>query len=225
MTLNQTLSAPFKVRNLPDQLADHIVAMLAGGELAAGQRLFEKELCERLGVSRVPLREALRILQAQGVVRTEPNRGSFLTELDSDDTREMLDIRVSVERTALRRLLRLGAVDPVRLDPLRETLDALRRAARVGEALPYCRADLAFHSAMVDLSGSPLLKPIWDSLSRGVLVFLMQERSRTFDYKASVAEHELLLGLIERGEAEAVEREIEAHVVRSLQPCAAPARP
>lgn len=213
-----TFNAPFKVRNLPDQLADHLVDMLAGGELSPGQRLFEKELCERLGVSRVPLREALRILQAQGVVRTEPNRGSFLTEFDSDDTREMLEIRVSVERTALRRLLRLTPADPTRFDPMREALEALRRASRIGEALDYCRADLGFHSAMVDLSGSPLLKPIWDSLSRGVLVFLMQERSHAFDYEASVAEHEVLLDLIVQKDAAAAEREIKSHILRSLGP-------
>lgn len=206
----------FKVRNLPDQLADHIVVLLANGDLKPGQRLIEKELCETLGVSRIPVREALRILQAQGVVRTEPNRGSFITEFGSADTLEMLEIRVGVERTAARRLLRLSAKDPDLLKPLRESLEEIRRAARMQDPLTYCKADLGFHSTMVDLSGSPLLKPIWQSLSRGVFVFLMQERSIAFDYDASIRDHEQLLDLLVAGDIDTLVREIEDHIVGRL---------
>ena len=94
-----------EARNLPDQLADQLVIMIATGELKPGQRIFEKKICEMKGVSRIPVREALRLLQAQGVVRTEPNRGTYVTEYTSDEMLEMLEMRLAVERIALRRII------------------------------------------------------------------------------------------------------------------------
>jgi DNA-binding GntR family transcriptional regulator len=79
--------------------------------------------------------------------------------------------------------------------------------------LAYCQADLAFHNKLIELSQSPLLKPIWTSLSRGVLVFLMQERDVAFDYEGSIQEHVLLLDLIRSGREVAVDREIERHIM------------
>jgi DNA-binding GntR family transcriptional regulator len=213
----------FKYRNLPDQLADHIVELFAKGEFEAGQRLYEKDICELLGVSRVPVREALRILGAQGVVRTEPNRGSFLTDLGPDEMAEMVEIRLTVERIALRRLLKLVGSNTEILVELNDAVDNLRRAARIDDQLTYCRADLGFHAKVVELSMSPLLKPIWDSLSRVVLVLLMRERTVNFDYDAAIRDHELLVDLIRDRNRVALEKEIERHITsaRYKRPVAA----
>ena len=213
----------FKYRNLPDQLADHIVELFAKGEFEAGQRLYEKDICERLGVSRVPVREALRILGAQGVVRTEPNRGSFLTDLGPDEMAEMVEIRLTVERIALRRLLKLVGNNTEILVELNDAVDNLRRAARIDDQLTYCRADLGFHAKVVELSMSPLLKPIWESLSRVVLVLLMRERTVNFDYEAAIRDHELLVDLIRDRNRAALEKEIERHITsaRYKRPAAA----
>lgn len=97
--------AALDARNLPDQLADQLVIMIATGELEPGQRIFEKKICEMKGVSRIPVREALRLLQAQGVVRTEPNRGTYVTEYTSDEMLEVQEMRLAVERIALRRIV------------------------------------------------------------------------------------------------------------------------
>ena len=95
-----------EARNLPDQLADQLALMIATGELKPGQRIFEKRICELKGVSRIPVREALRLLQAQGVVRTEPNRGTYVTAFTADEMHEMFELRLAVERIALRRISR-----------------------------------------------------------------------------------------------------------------------
>jgi DNA-binding GntR family transcriptional regulator len=206
----------FRYRNLPDQLADHIVELLAKGDLAAGQRLYEKEICELLGVSRIPVREALRILQAQGVVRTEPNRGTFITEFGDDEIAEVLEVRLSVERIALRRLLKMVPGNPEILDELNAAIDEMRKAAKLSDQLSYCRADLGFHAKIVELSMSLLLKPIWESLSRTVLVFLMREKHAHFDYPSAIQDHERLLELIASRKRAALEQEIERHITNSL---------
>ncbi|MFC5757820.1 GntR family transcriptional regulator [Rhizobium sp. GCM10022189] len=209
------IEAQFKHRTLPEQLADHIVELLAMGRLEAGQRLYEKEICELLNVSRVPVREAFRILGAQGVVRTEPNRGSFLADLGPDEMAEMLEIRLSVERIALRRLLKLVPRHPEILTELTDAVESLRRASKVDDQLMYCRADLAFHAKVIELSMSPLLKPIWDSLSRAVLVFLMRERNVNFDYEAAIQDHVVLVELIRDRKQAALHKEIERHITNT----------
>jgi DNA-binding GntR family transcriptional regulator len=118
-----------------------------------------------------------------------------------------------VERIALRRVLARVATTPELLKNFRSSIEDMRRAAVLGDRLAYCQADLAFHGILIETSESPLLRPVWDSLSRGILVFLMQERDITFDYDESIAEHELLLNLIHTGKPTAVDREIERHIM------------
>ncbi|WP_250523608.1 MULTISPECIES: GntR family transcriptional regulator [unclassified Caballeronia] len=212
-----TLDRQFKQRNLPEQVADYIVAGIAKGELRAGQRLIEVDLCDKLGVSRIPLREALRILQAQGVVRTIPNRGSFVNQLSAEETAEILEIRLSIERTALRRLLKRVPTEPAIVMELQGRLEDLRRAARVRDQLTYCQADLAFHQCIVDLSGSPLLQATWNSLARGVLFFLMQEREVKFDYREQLRDHQRLVDLIQAVDGAELESEIGSHIRKNLE--------
>jgi DNA-binding GntR family transcriptional regulator len=202
----------FKHRNLPDSLADHIVTMIATGQLAAGQRLWEKEICEQLGVSRIPVREALRILQAQGVVRTEPNRGTFVAEFGSREMDEMLEVRSVVEKLAVRRLLLLSQENPGIFDAFDVHIHNMRQAAMLSDRLAYCKADLGFHNCLIELCASPMLKPIWDSLSRDVVVFLMQERDAGYDFNRSVREHESLLRTFRTGNVEQIEQELQQHI-------------
>jgi DNA-binding GntR family transcriptional regulator len=203
----------FKHRNLPDQLADHIVLLLAKGELQPGQRLFENDLCRQLGVSRVPLREALRLLQAQGVVNTEPNRGSFINRFGTEEANEFLKIRLSVEQIALRRLVRLVKEDPGILVPFEEIIQRMRQADAIRDKLASCQADLAFHRTIVELSGSPVLLPIWNSISRGIFVYFMQERQSYYDYNRSIMDHQILLDAVGQGDADLLDVMIEKHIM------------
>lgn len=210
-------------RNLADRIADHLVAGIAKCEIPVGERLREVELCERLGVSRVPLREALRILQAQGIVTTIPNRGSYVAGFDSAETADMLEIRISVERTAFGRVLRLAREAPAILRALEPRIDDLRRAWRLDDRFIYSQADLAFHETVVELSGSPMLTAVWRSLARSVLFFMLQEPSSAVNYEEGVKEHEELLALMHAGSAESLQQGISKHILRNVQACYASA--
>jgi DNA-binding GntR family transcriptional regulator len=202
-----------ELRNLPDRLADHLVLMIAKGQLRPGQRIFEKEICELQGVSRIPVREALRLLQAQGVVRAEPNRGTYVTEFTSDEMLEMLGLRLAVERIALRRILARGSSRVSIKSGFTEVMEAMRRAATLRDRLAFCQADLAFHQRIVDLAASPVLTPTWQLLSRGVFVFLMQEADSLVDFDGMLGYHEHLLALLLAGNQEELDKEIESHIV------------
>ena len=82
---------------LPAALARRLRDLITEGDLAPGARLNERALCERLGVSRTPLREAFRLLAADGLVTLAPNRGAIVTELSLRDVRESFDVMSGLE--------------------------------------------------------------------------------------------------------------------------------
>ncbi|HYG41788.1 MAG TPA: GntR family transcriptional regulator [Bordetella sp.] len=84
-------------RTLPATIADRLREMIIEGELAAGTRLNERALCDRLQVSRTPLREAFRLLAADGLVRMQPNRGAHVVALSEKDIRESFDVMGALE--------------------------------------------------------------------------------------------------------------------------------
>jgi DNA-binding GntR family transcriptional regulator len=217
MQVPMDAQSTLELRNLPDRLADHLVVMIAKGELKPGQRIFEKEICEVQGVSRIPVREALRLLQAQGVVRAEPNRGTYVTEFTSDEMLEMLELRLAVERIALRRILDRATPKAHILSQFSEVMRAMRRAATLNDRLAFCQADLTFHNRIIDLSLSPVLSPTWQLLSRGVLVFLMQEEESPVDFDGLIWEHEQLLDLLLAGNREALDEQIELHILSRVR--------
>jgi DNA-binding GntR family transcriptional regulator len=202
-----------EARNLPDQLADQLAIMIAKGELKPGQRIFEKKICEMKGVSRIPVREALRLLQAQGVVRTEPNRGTYVTGFTADEMHEMFELRLAVERLALRRIIERKTPKALIAGKLSVAIEAMRRAAEVGDRLALCQADLWFHDRIIDLAASPVLEATWRLLARGVLVFLMKEHGGTSTpLSLWIAEHEELLAILESDSSAVLEEHIEHHI-------------
>jgi DNA-binding GntR family transcriptional regulator len=209
-------------RNLPDRLADQLAIMIATGELKPGQRIFEKKICELKGVSRIPVREALRLLQAQGVVRTEPNRGTYVTGFTTDEMHEMLELRLAVERIALRRIIERATPKAFIARQLSVAIEAMRRAAEIGDRLALCQADLWFHDRIIDLAASPMLEATWRLLARGVLVFLMREHGETASSLSSwIVAHEELLTVLESDSSALLDEHIEQHIflgVRARRP-------
>ena len=208
-----------EARNLPDQLADQLAVMIATGELKPGQRIFEKKICEMKGVSRIPVREALRLLQAQGVVRTEPNRGTYVTEFTADEMHEIFELRLAVERIALRRIIERRTPKALIASHLSVAIEAMRHAAEIGDRLALCQADLWFHDRIIDLAASPMLEATWRLLARGVLVFLMREHAGT---SASLSlwttEHEELLAVLESDSSAVIHEHIEHHIFSGVRP-------
>ena len=82
---------------LPASTADRLRELITEGEIAAGTRLNERTLCDRLGISRTPLREAFRVLAAEGLIALNPNRGAQVVRLSNDDIRESFEVMSALE--------------------------------------------------------------------------------------------------------------------------------
>ncbi|MDX6741309.1 GntR family transcriptional regulator [Actinocorallia sp. A-T 12471] len=137
----------------PPSLVELVMARLRAdilsGELASGERLIEEQLTARFGISRAPLREALRLLGQQGLVEHLPRRGVRVAELSAGDVDELFGLRDVLERYAVRTAL----PGPLVLADLGEALENMDAAAKAGDVLAENDAHHRFHLALVSLSG------------------------------------------------------------------------
>ena len=134
----------------------------------------------------------------------------FRKVVRTDLRREM---RLAVERIALRRIIQRKTPKALITSRLSAAIEAMRRAAALGDTLALCQADLRFHDCIIELAASPVLEPTWRLLSRGVMVFLMREQADTSDeLLAWIAEHEELLAALQSDSSMALDEHIERHI-------------
>jgi DNA-binding GntR family transcriptional regulator len=176
--------------SLADKIADLIAKAISTRHIEPGSRIVETALAERLGVSRVPIREALKVLHAQGILTGGGHRGYYVATYGPVVTQEITETRLMLERFLLRDAIenwRSGAADVERLEePLRD----MRRAAKTDDIAASLVADLEFHRVIREASGNAIVGTLWDALSRHVMIVFNFERYRDTDLKASTKQHE-----------------------------------
>jgi GntR family transcriptional regulator of gluconate operon len=139
-------------RSLAEDAADRIREQILAGGYHQGEHLVEAKIAEQLTISRGPVREAFKLLRAEGLLSEEPRRGSFVVSMTPDDVREIYGLRAALEGWAARLLAR--ANDPAAVATLRSLADDIEDAARSGDVAALSRADLAFHEALCRLCGN-----------------------------------------------------------------------
>lgn len=150
------------------------------GDLKPGDQIVQESLAERYGVSRVPLREALRILESEGQVVYHPHRGYFVAQLSLDDLEEVYRLRSLLEAEAIERAVpRLTDAD---LSDLGELLEAIDEAAAEEDVFAMTLANRRFHFAIFDASDMPrlvrLLHQLWDATDAYRAIYFHQQGNR-----------------------------------------------
>jgi DNA-binding GntR family transcriptional regulator len=209
------LHAPSLVR----LAADSIRKMILAGEFAPGDRLLEEKLTAQLAISRPPLREALRILENEGLITTLPRRGSTVTTLTDRDVYEILTLRSALERMAFE--LGIPVVRPELLDPAREALAEMERCAREGDRGSLVQAGYAFHFALIGIADHRRLCSIYASVQQQVLLCMARNlivREQYFeDLLQHAARHRVLFETVESGDRDAALAELAVHGERSFE--------
>lgn len=203
-----------RLRNLPEQVADAIVDGIAAGTLAPGQRLVETELARQMHVSRVPLRESLKMLDAQGILDHAPHRGVRVAEFDEAKIDHICEARVALERIALRDARQIYRKEPARLARLDAVIAAMERAAEGPDWIALSKADLAFHREICAASGNDIVITLWETLARHVLIVFGREILGERDAANIGGSHRRLRDMLLNAELPALEVEIERHIMR-----------
>lgn len=166
--------APLRRASTVDQLAGALRARMLDGELEAGRRLVERELCDGYDVARHTLRSALRQLEAEGLVRIEPNRGARVAQLSAAELADLFALRLALEREAAVRALELG--DGRLPDPVHAAADDLAALAarRRSTWHDVATAHNALHQALVDAAQAPRIARAYAALAAELSLFTRQ---------------------------------------------------
>jgi DNA-binding GntR family transcriptional regulator len=206
------LSGPDAVARAHAQLRGLIVR----GALAPGRELSQVELARRTGVSTTPLREALRRLEAEGLVESRPNRRPRVRPFDGEDLDSVYAARVLLEPLAVRLTVpRLSVSD---LTGLRERLAAMRRIAAPADIAAWERAHHAFHRRLIAAAPKPLRDQIETLMARADRYRRIAVRDDTPDGRAlGDAEHEAIVEACEAHDATGAAALLRAQLARSAR--------
>jgi DNA-binding GntR family transcriptional regulator len=215
---DRTAEARIDPPSLVELAADSIRKMILSGRLEPGERLIEERLTEHLGISRPPLREALRLLQNEGLVETRPRYGSTVATLTDQDVFEILTLRSGLERLAVE--LGVPVREPQRLTACHEALRRMERNARDADRGSLVENGYAFHASIVALAGHRRLSDMYRSVQQQLLLCMARNLGTRERYHENlvdhVGRHRHLLELIEAGDPQAVLAELAVHGERSF---------
>ncbi len=173
-----------------------ILTRILDGVYPPGARLVELRLARELATSQTPVREALRQLEAVGIVRTEPWRGTRVREVSEREMREAYQVRAVLEQLAARLAApRLAG----RVEPLRRRVAELRAAARAHDLERYARHDVPFHRAILEASGNAILLRTWESLNFEVRTRVHLARGNS-DLVAVAESHQAVVDALAAGD-------------------------
>jgi DNA-binding GntR family transcriptional regulator len=199
--------------SLVELAVDRLRRDILSGRTDPGERLVEEQLTRRLGISRAPLREAMRLLAQQGLVEHIPRRGARVATLSDDDVRELYEVRDVLERHAV--VTTPAAPD---LAGLRAALEVMRKATEAGDRLELANAHRRFHTEVVRLSGNRQLAALYESVLVRIQLYMavnMRREAETAHAEDGVHRHERLFAAVEGGDVEAILTALTEHGARA----------
>lgn len=175
------------VQTLATSVQREIERQILAGEVSAGERLSEVALARRYGVSRGPVREAMRGLEAAGLVELVANRGVVVRKLDVEEALDLYDLRSVVFGLACERAAMRTSADA--LNRLRALIDAGDEAATTGDREAYYSRNLEFHDAVLEIAGSDRLRATYAGIVKETHLFRRRGLAIAHNMAASVHEH------------------------------------
>ncbi|HET7669069.1 MAG TPA: GntR family transcriptional regulator [Burkholderiales bacterium] len=210
----QAAITPITRQPLHELAVDRLRDLIVQGDLSPGERLNERMLCERLGISRTPLREAIKLLATEGLVRLLPHRGAQVAPLEARRLADTLEVMGAME--ALAGELACRQASAAQLAGIRALHDEMLAKYAARDLAGYFRCNQAIHLKIVEAGGNPVLAGIYRQLNANVLrarymANLSQER-----WDAAMREHEAIMTALEARDAQRLTRLLREHLALKL---------
>ena len=177
--------------SLHKELIDRLRNMIIEGVLAAGEKVPERALCEKLGVSRTPMREALKVLAADGLLTLEPNRGARVRAITLDDLEEVFPLMGALE--ALAGELACANISDTQLIELRKTHELMLECFHASDMSGYFRHNQRIHEIIMDAAGNSTLSSMYQSLAVRIRRARYLANMSSERWQQAVEEHEEII--------------------------------
>jgi DNA-binding GntR family transcriptional regulator len=178
-------------RSLHDELVERLRDMIGTGALAAGEKIQEMALCQRFGVSRTPLREALKVLASEGIVTLQPHRGATVASLSLPELEEIFPVMGALESVAGE--LACQRITDEEIAEIASLHQDMVEHWRRRELQPYFQINQAIHQAILEASHNETLKTVYRGLAGRLLTARYVANMSDERWSQAVSEHEAML--------------------------------
>lgn len=201
---------PLRRKSLHQELAEEIKTLIVGGTLAPGTKVPEQGLCERFGVSRTPLREALKVLASERLVSLEPNRGAWVAAITPDDVREIYPVMGALEGLAGELACeRMSDADAVELRALHDKMVA---AYRKRDRAAFFALNRRIHETILHAAHNKTLIAQYSGLAARVRQARYVARMTEAQWERAINEHEAMIQKIEARDGAGLSRVLREHL-------------
>jgi len=195
-----------------DRVYEPVASAIVSGALPAGSLITEGEIAAELGVSRTPVREAFLLLEARGMLRLFPKKGAIVSALDDTQVRELVDVRIMLESTAVQLAAARGEPGSIRSD-LERLIGEQQHAAAAADLLAFARADHRFHARMVEEARNAVIDGFYATLGprleRMTHLVITRDAAQLDDF---ITEHRALAEHMATGRPHEYEQALRDHV-------------
>lgn len=204
--------SPFTINHptLPAVIADRLRQLITDGTLKPGMWLNERDLCEQLGVSRTPLREAYRMLASDGLLSIQPKRGAMVIELSPADIENIFDVLSVLEGLAVRQAAQRASDGE--LAHISALNDQMIAGYEAGDIRAYFGASMGTHVAINRAAHNPALSAVYDRLNLQVQALRYKSNLDPEEWAAGVADHKQFVAALMLRDADGAELAIRAHL-------------
>lgn len=205
---------PIPRTGLHEQVAQRLRQMLVEGRIAPGAKLNERELCEALDVSRTPLREAIKMLAAEGLVELLPNRGAIAVSLGEDDIRHTFEVMAGLE--SLSGELAAQRITDQELAEIRAMHFEMLAAWTRRDLSNYYRLNALIHRAINAAAKNPVLCATYDRVNARLHALRFRSNQDEEKWKTAVKEHDQMVDALARRDAKAMRTVLSTHLQNKL---------
>lgn len=197
------------------QVADRLRSQIYRHELRPGDAIDEMAMCERFGISRTPLREALKVLSSEGLIELIPHKGSFVRSMDIAELNELFPVMAVLEGLCAKEAVKnCGADDLRRLEDMHERLEVHAAAGDIDE---YYEQNFVFHQAVQDLSGNSTLQRLIGDLRKILRLARHMQLTIPGRLAESIAEHREIMVAFRKHDPELADKNMQAHLQQQWQ--------
>jgi DNA-binding GntR family transcriptional regulator len=198
-------------QRLHDLVVEHLQNLIIEGGLEPGAKLNERELCERLGISRTPLREAMKVLATEGLIEIVPNRGAFVSRMDETEIRETFELMSGLE--AMSGELAAERISPAEIAEIKALhADMLaRRSER--DLAGYYSLNQAIHNKINEAARNSVMREVYLSVNRRLMALRFKSNFREDRWDRAVAEHDEMIQALEKRDGKRLATILRQHLL------------
>ncbi|BBH22105.1 GntR family transcriptional regulator [Paenibacillus baekrokdamisoli] len=200
-----------KTTSLRHKITDDIRRAIFQGKIKPGDRIREVDMAKQMGISRGPIREAMRTLEQEGILNSQPYKETMVAEISAEEVLEILiPIRLTIELFAIRKAL--PNIDSEKIEKLAGIIAEMKEASAQKNLYKIVDCDLLFHEYLVSLSDMPNLIGTWSSIFNRIRLHFIMQGQTYEELNILWKTHEKLLETIKEGDLAAISAELTSHI-------------